>query len=180
MSNAAESISRYFQLTPEILVEYTYNNVSRMYDMHGDATGYIRDLAENQSNGGTQAYVVNNGYLGSRTFLWKSEKNKFVIPVNKSESKFISYRPEDVNGDVHAIPFESSGNEDMNEDADEDKGEDETIYYINEAWEGTKIGEEIYVNMRPTVVQYNRLSNPSRCHFGIVGSRYNFNNSKPF
>lgn len=116
MSNATESISRYFQLTPEILVEYTYNNVSRMYDMHGDATGYIRDLAENESNGGTQAYVVNNGYLGSRTFLWKSEKNKFVIPVNKSESKFISYKPEDVNGDVHAIPFESSGNEDMNDD----------------------------------------------------------------
>lgn len=63
---------------------------------------------------------------------------------------------------------------------DEDKGEEETIYYINQAWEGTKIGEEIYVNMRPRVVQYNRLSNPSRCHFGIVGSIYNFNESKPF
>lgn len=63
---------------------------------------------------------------------------------------------------------------------DEDAGEEETIYYINEAWEGTKIGEDIYVNMRPRVVQYNRLSNPSRCHFGIVGSIYNLNNSKPF
>lgn len=63
---------------------------------------------------------------------------------------------------------------------DEDAGEEETIYYINEAWEGTKIGKEIYVNMRPRVVQYNRLSNPSRCHFGIVGSIYNLNNSKPF
>lgn len=63
---------------------------------------------------------------------------------------------------------------------DEDKGEEETIYYINEAWEGTKIGQEVYVNMRPRVIQYNRLSNPSRCHFGIVGSIYNLNNSKPF
>lgn len=63
---------------------------------------------------------------------------------------------------------------------DEDMGEEETIYYINEAWEGTKIGEEIYVNMRPRIVQYNRLSNPSRCHFGIVGSIYNLNNSKPY
>lgn len=62
----------------------------------------------------------------------------------------------------------------------EDAGEEETIYYINEAWEGTKIGEEIYVNMRPRVVQYNRLSNPSRCHFGIIGSIYNLNNNKPF
>lgn len=61
-----------------------------------------------------------------------------------------------------------------------DMGEEEQILYINEAWEGTKIGEKIYVNMRPRVVQYNRLSNPSRCHFGIVGSIYNLNNSKPF
>lgn len=61
-----------------------------------------------------------------------------------------------------------------------DLGEEEEIYYINEAWEGTKIGEEIYVNMRPRVVQYNRLSNPSRCHFGIIGSIYNINDSKPY
>ena len=61
-----------------------------------------------------------------------------------------------------------------------DLGEEEQIMYINEAWEGTKIGEKIYVNMRPRVVQYNRLSNPSRCHFGIIGSIYNLNDSKPF
>ena len=59
-------------------------------------------------------------------------------------------------------------------------GEEEEVFYINEAWEGTKIGKDIYVNMRPRVVQYNRLNNPSRCHFGIVGSIYNLNDSKPF
>ena len=63
---------------------------------------------------------------------------------------------------------------------DKNKGEEEWIYYINEAWEGTKIGDDIYVNMRPRVLQYNRLSNPSRCHFGIIGSIYNLNDSKPF
>lgn len=63
---------------------------------------------------------------------------------------------------------------------DTERGEEETIYYINEAWEGTKIGDEIYVNMRPRIVQYNRLSNPSRCHFGIIGSIYNLNETKPF
>lgn len=63
---------------------------------------------------------------------------------------------------------------------DETLGEEEEIYWINEAWEGTKIGSEIYVNMRPRVIQYNRLSNPSRCHFGIIGSIYNLNESKPF
>lgn len=59
-------------------------------------------------------------------------------------------------------------------------GEEEEILYINEAWEGTKIGKEVYVNMRPRIIQYNRLSNPSRCHFGIIGSIYNLNDSKPY
>lgn len=62
----------------------------------------------------------------------------------------------------------------------EELGEEEEILYINEAWEGTKIGNEIYVNMRPRVVQYNRLTNPSRCHFGIVGSIYNINDNRPY
>ena len=61
-----------------------------------------------------------------------------------------------------------------------DNGEEEQILYINEAWEATKIGEKIYVNMRPRVVQYNKLSSPSRCHFGIVGSIYNLNGNRPF
>ena len=34
--------------------------------------------------------------------------------------------------------------------------------------------------MRPRVMQYNRLTNPSRCHFGIVCSIYNLNESKPY
>ena len=63
---------------------------------------------------------------------------------------------------------------------DKDSGEEEQILYINEAWEATKIGEKIYVNMRPRVVQYNKLSSPSRCHFGIVGSIYNLNGNRPF
>ena len=63
---------------------------------------------------------------------------------------------------------------------DKSAGEEEYIFYINEAWEGTKIGTDIYVNMRPRVVQYNRLSNPSRCHFGIIGSIYNLNDNRPF
>lgn len=62
----------------------------------------------------------------------------------------------------------------------EELGEEAKIFYINEAWEGTKIGSDIYVNMRPRVIQYNRLSNPSRCHFGIIGSIYNLNDNRPF
>lgn len=63
---------------------------------------------------------------------------------------------------------------------DESKGEVEKELWINQAWEGVKIGEKIYVNMRPRIVQYNKISNPSKCHFGIIGNIYNLNESKPF
>lgn len=52
-------------------------------------------------------------------------------------------------------------------------GEEEEIFWVNEAWEGTKIGTDIYVNIRPRPIQYNSMSNPSRCHFGIIGQIYN-------
>lgn len=61
-----------------------------------------------------------------------------------------------------------------------DLGEEEEIFWINEAWEGTKIGRDVYVNIRPRPIQYNRLSNPSRCHFGIVGSIYNIGDQRAY
>lgn len=64
--------------------------------------------------------------------------------------------------------------------ANKDMGEEEQSFYINEAWEGTKIGTDIYVNMKPRAIQYNRMGNLSRCHFGIIGSIYNLNDNRPF
>lgn len=67
--------------------------------------------------------------------------------------------------------------------ANEALGEEITRLWVNEAWEGTMIGDSkdgIFVNMRPRQIQYNRISNPSRCHFGIIGTVYNLNDSRPF
>lgn len=63
---------------------------------------------------------------------------------------------------------------------DADKGEEEEDLWVNEAWEGTRIGRDVYVNMRPCPIQYMSISNPSKCHFGFIGSIYNLNDSKPF
>ena len=61
---------------------------------------------------------------------------------------------------------------------DENMGEESTDMWVNEWWEGTKIGKDIYVNMRPRPVQFNRLNNPSQCHPGIIGQIYNTNQGK--
>ncbi len=57
-------------------------------------------------------------------------------------------------------------------------GEESTPLWVNEWWEGTKIGKDIYLQMRPRPVQFNKLSNPSYCHPGIVGQVYNTNQGK--
>lgn len=63
---------------------------------------------------------------------------------------------------------------------DEDAGEVAEDLWVNEMWEGTKIGEDIYVGIHPCLVQHNSLSNPSRCHAGIIGTIYNINESLPY
>ena len=94
---------------------------------------------------------------------WKSRRKILKVKKYDPETGAITYTfyPEDYVVDTAA-------------------GEEAQTFWINEAWEGTKIGDSIYVNMRPRIMQFNRLSNPSRCHFGIIGTIYNMNDEKPF
>ena len=104
-----------------------------------------------------------NGNIRVLRVYWKSRRKI---------KKVKSYDPETGEEEFNFYP--------QNYIIDTDKGEEEQAFWVNEAWEGTKIGSDIYVNMRPRPVQYNRLSNPSRCHFGIIGSIYNINGNEPF
>lgn len=61
---------------------------------------------------------------------------------------------------------------------DETMGEESTDLWVNEWWEGTQIGKDIYVKMKPRDVQFNRINNPSYCHPGIIGQIYNTNQGK--
>lgn len=103
------------------------------------------------------------GNLRVLRVYWKSKRKV---------KKVKSYNPETGEEEYNFYP------EDY--EIDRNRGEEEYSMWINEAWEGTMIGNEIFVNMRPRLVQYNRLSNPSRCHFGIIGSIYNLNQGRPF
>lgn len=116
------------------------------------------------------------------------------------DSNTMTFLPYDMNGNVRVlrvywksrrqIKKVKSYNPDTGEEefnfypetyyCDPMKGEEEQTFWVNEAWEGTKVGSDIYINMRPRPVQYNRLSNPSRCHFGIIGSIYSVNGDEPF
>ena len=60
---------------------------------------------------------------------------------------------------------------------DKERGEQVEWHWVSEWYEGTRIGDDIYVKMGPREVQMRSLDNPSKCHPGIVGSIVNVNNS---
>lgn len=72
---------------------------------------------------------------------------------------------------------------------DKERGETAVKYWVNEWWKGVKIGKEIYVQIKPKEIQYNKVNQPGFNSSGIVGQVYNTNEqgavsvverSKPF
>ena len=55
---------------------------------------------------------------------------------------------------------------------DKEAGEQVKWIWINEAYEGTKIGEDIYVKMQPREVQMRHFGNKSKCFLGYVGTDF--------
>ncbi len=50
--------------------------------------------------------------------------------------------------------------------------------WINEYWEGTRIGRDMYLKIRPRKQQFRTVDNLSECKSGYVGTIYNSNNSQ--
>ncbi len=57
----------------------------------------------------------------------------------------------------------------------EEMGEKVKWLWINEWWEGTRIGKDIYVKMGPRPIQFRRFTNKSASSSGYVGTLYNVN-----
>lgn len=61
---------------------------------------------------------------------------------------------------------------------DEELGEKVEHIWINEWYEGTRIGDDLYVKMGPREVQMRSMDNISVGHPGIVGTVFNINSSR--
>ena len=160
-----------------------------------DSTGESKKESTYFSDPRNEFIRVDDTSLGDAVY----KDGFFWSPTGEGSGSRNSMLPYDMEGNIRVVRmfwksrrkikkikyYDEQGEEqykfrDENYVTNTDLGEEEQVLYVNEAWEGTRIGEDIYVNMRPRVVQYNRLSNPSRCHFGIIGSIYNLNSDKPF
>lgn len=143
---------------------YGFVNAHMINDVIPDSTVFFDPFGQYSDSVSNELLPFDlNGNIRVIRVYWKSrrkiKKIKFYDPVTGEED--FTFMPESY------IPNEL-------------KGEEEQSFWVNEAWEGTKIGQSVYVNIRPRVIQYSRLDSPSRCHFGIIGSIYNMNDDKPF
>ena len=125
-----------------------------------DSFNSIFDLAEVNGHHFGSDFTDENGNIRVLRVYWRSlkkiKKVKFYTEEGETEYKIMS---------EEYIP-------------NKDLGEEVQPLWVNEWWEGTKIGRDVYINMRPKPVQYNRLNNPSQCHPGIIGQIYNTNQGK--
>ena len=170
---------KYIETMPDTVGQNAIDSMDTVDERYGFINANMIDDAIPAQQGG--------GYYFDPLNLFSESTNNSLLPYDlngnirvlrmywKSRRKILkvkSYDPETGDEQFSFYPEDYIPNKSM--------GEEATPLYINEAWEGTKIGREIYVNMRPRPIQYNRLSNPSRCHFGIIGSIYNISDARPF
>ena len=66
---------------------------------------------------------------------------------------------------------------DENHPIDKEAGEEVKWEWVNEWWEGTRIGQDIFVKMQPLPRLGTNISNPSKSLCPFVGSLYNINSS---
>lgn len=96
------SSKRYFQLSQDILLEYTFSSTSEMLNQEGESR-YMYDMKPNGVSGSKSIIsIVDDGYNGSKNVYINSKfttsnnafasnidyPNGFVLPSNSSESKF--------------------------------------------------------------------------------------------
>lgn len=113
-----------------------------------------------------------NGHYFSSNFTDQNGNIRVLRVYWKSLKKMLKVKYYDEEGDIQ---YKLRTEEYV---LDESRGEEAESIWVNEWWEGTKIGRNIYINMRPRPVQYNKISNPSYCHPGIIGQIYNTNQGK--
>jgi len=162
--------------------------------------GGMSDLGEAGNVNDAAAFRPNFGVYGENGILVEGNNHEFADAFEWMDGGIGStLLPYDVVGNVRVVQvwwksprkilkvksFDEDGNEvfDFYPDTyipDKDAGESAIPMWVNQAWHGVKIGENIYVAMRPCLVQSNSMSNPSRCNFGIVGTLYNVNESRPY
>lgn len=159
--------------TPSEIIDTYYDDLSdaevNQLDTGNLFNGYLGKLPEGPATGPVPlTYVrpsldnnMRNGFVRVTRVEWKSLR----------KIGFLTYYDDDLQEQEKIV--------DESYKVVKENGEEITWAWINEVWEGTKIGDNIYVRVKPKTVQYRSIDNPSLCKLGFIGAVYNDRNSVP-
>lgn len=169
----------------ETIVETTFMSVSQIIDNFYDKLKpyQIDELEGKTAEFGTnftytpEVAVFDTGYANYNSYssVYDHKGNLRICKITwKSKKKVgeLSYIDPET-GEQHTKIVSEYYKEDKS-------NPNETVdwFWINEYWEGYKIGDDMYIDIKPKKEQYRRMDNISRCRSGYVGTVYNCNNSQ--
>ena len=162
------------QVLDKFYEDLTPKDIDKLEELQGSRTKYDNGLLnygpseklvietdqEYSANSNQYDYYDQNGNLRVAKVVWKSMKKVGRLTYIDETGAF----QETIVGESYKV--------------DKEAGEGIKWMWVNEYWEGTKIGDDIYVNVGPKVNQFRKLTNLSKCKSGYVGTIYNCNNSQ--
>ena len=174
----------------DIIVEDTYMSVNSIIDnFYEDLTPAQIDKLEKEHG--------NRGSIDSQSILNYPAQEKLFIENREGDSSGNVYNYYDQDGNIRVtkvvwksmrkigrlyyydeqgMPQEMMVGETYK--IDETRGESIEWLWISEYWEGTKVGENTYLNIRVRPQQFRHMDNVSTCSSGYVGTIYNANNAQ--
>ena len=149
----------------------TSSQISHLEDFHTDNLPLEQQFFRVPS----KDYIQTEEEIGSRNsnYLDEDGNMRVVKVIWKSRQKIGFRKYLDESGEQQ----EDVVSEDFKVDK-ENPDESVDWRWRNQYWEGTLIGDDIYIDIKPKRQQFRRMDNISACKSGIVGTIYNANNSK--
>lgn len=182
--------------SPGKIVDY-YHDELKPSDIDNIMEGNVRKSNSSYTDDYNNHVLVGDKLNGDYNQLGGNESLNGVLGIAEINGHHFSSDYTDVNGNIRVLRvfwkslkkikkvkyYDEFGDEEykiMSEEyiPNKDLGEEVTDLWVNEWWEGTKIGKEIYLSMKPRKIQYNKINNPSYCHPGIIGQVYNTNQGR--
>ena len=174
----------------DVIVEDTFMSINTVLDnFYEDLTPAQIDKLEKEQG--------NKGSIDSQSILNYTPHQKLYIEQREGsdEGSIFNYYDQDGNIRVTKVVWKSMRKVgkltyfdelglkqetvvDETYKANESMGESITYMWISEYWEGTKIGESTYINIRVRPQQFRHMDNLSACSSGYIGTIYNANNSQ--
>ena len=184
----------------DIIIEYSYEPIGGVIDAYYEylTSKQITDIEEgNEISTGSFGLMQHKGHnpiFDINDFV-RQNGTSDLVEVNTAGQRYFG-GAYDEEGNIRVVRvvwksrrkvgklkfYDQDGEEqerfvDEKYKANKDRGEEIEWLWINEWWEGTKIGSDIYVKMQPRPIQFRKMTNISACHPGYTGTFYTTNDS---